>query len=429
MKIAVIGAGISGNYAAYKLSKNHEVTVFEKRERFGGHSATIDVNYDGQQIAVDTGFIVFNELNYPGLTRLFAELDVETNQSNMSFAFSSSYNIKSGGLEWSGDSMDTIFAQRMNLFRPSFWMMLREILRFNKIANNGDLITDASESLGNWLKRHKFSESFKNNYLIPMGAAIWSTPSKAMNDFPAKSFLNFFINHKLTYQDRPVWRTVKDGSREYVKKLVAKTSADFKVNSEVTKVTRRDAKVQVYVNNENVFETFDAVIFAAHTNQTLSLLNDADAQEQKILSGIKYLPNQVYLHRDRRLMPKREKVWSAWNYLHNKEENNNIIVTVSYWMNRLQNINKKYPLFVTLNPPEPPASELTFGYFEYDHPQFDRNAFAAQSNLSSIQGNRNSWFCGAWAGFGFHEDGLQSAQRIVTDIESRNYVETIANAS
>ena len=429
MKIAVIGAGISGNYAAYKLSKNHEVTVFEKRERLGGHSATIDIEYDGQQIAVDTGFIVYNELNYPGLTRLFAELDVETNQSNMSFAFSSAYNIKSGGLEWSGDSMDTIFAQRMNLFRPSFWMMLKEILRFNKIANNGDLSTDASESLGNWLKRHKFSESFKNNYLIPMGAAIWSTPSKAMNDFPAKSFLNFFINHKLTYQDRPVWRTVKGGSREYVKKLVAKTSADFKVNSEVTKVTRRDAKVQVYINNENVFETFDAVIFAAHTNQTLSLLNDADAQEQKTLLDIKYLPNQVYLHRDRRLMPKREKVWSAWNYLHDKDEKNNIIVTVSYWMNRLQNINKKYPLFVTLNPSEPPASELTFGYFEYDHPQFDRNAFAAQSNLSSIQGNRNSWFCGAWAGFGFHEDGLQSAQRIVTDIESRNCVETIANAS
>ena len=209
--------------------------------------------------------------------------------------------------------MDTIFAQRMNLFRPYFWMMLKEILRFNKIANNGELSTDASESLGNWLKRHRFSESFKNNYLIPMGAAIWSTPSKAMNDFPAKSFLNFFINHKLTYQDRPVWRTVKGGSREYVKKLVAKTSADFKVNSEVTKVTRRDAKVQVYINNENVFETFDAVIFAAHTNQTLSLLNDADAQERKILSDIKYLPNQVYLHRDRRLMPKREKVWSAWN--------------------------------------------------------------------------------------------------------------------
>ena len=262
-----------------------------------------------------------------------------------------------------------------------------------------------------------------------MGAAIWSTPSEAMNDFPAKSFLNFFINHKLTHQNRPVWRTVKGGSREYVKKLVAKTSADFKVNSEVTKVTRQDAKVQVYINNENVFETFDAVIFAAHTNQTLSLLNDADYQEQKILSDIKYLPNKVYLHRDRRLMPKRKKVWSAWNYLHDKDEKNNIIVTVSYWMNRLQNINKKYPLFVTLNPPEPPASELTFGYFEYDHPQFDRNAFAAQSNLSSIQGNRNSWFCGAWAGFGFHEDGLQSAQRIVTDFESRNYVETIANAS
>ena len=262
-----------------------------------------------------------------------------------------------------------------------------------------------------------------------MGAAIWSTPSKAMNDFPAKGFLNFFINHKLTHQDRPEWRTVTGGSREYVKKLVAATSADFKVNSEVTKVTRQDSKVQVYTNHEATFETFDAVIFAAHTNQTLSLLEDADASERQILSDIKYLPNQVYLHRDRRLMPKREKVWSAWNYLHNKDEENNIIVTISYWMNRLQNINKEYPLFVTLNPPEPPASDLTFGYFEYDHPQFDSIAFKAQSNLASIQGTYNTWFCGAWAGFGFHEDGLQSAQKIVTDIESRDHIETIANAS
>ena len=429
MKIAVIGAGISGNYAAYKLSKNHDVTVYEKRERLGGHSATVDVDYDGQQIAVDTGFIVYNELNYPGLTSLFAELAVATSSSNMSFAFSSAFDRKSGGLEWSGNSMNTIFAQRRNLLRPSFWMMLKEILRFNKIANNCDLSDSANESLGNSLKRHKFSENFKNNYLIPMGAAIWSTPSKAMNDFPAKGFLNFFINHKLTHQDRPEWRTVTGGSREYVKKLVAATSADFKVNSEVTKVTRQDSKVQVYNNHEATFETFDAVIFAAHTNQTLSLLEDADASERPILSDIKYLHNEDYLHRDRRKMPTPQKVWSAWNYLHNKDEENNIIVTISYWMNRLQNINKEYPLFVTLNPPEPPASDLTFGYFEYDHPQFDSIAFKAQSNLASIQGTYNTWFCGAWAGFGFHEDGLQSAQKIVTDIESRDHIETIANAS
>lgn len=427
VKIAVIGAGISGNFAAHKLSKNHEVTVFEKRERLGGHSATIDVDYDGQQITVDTGFIVYNELNYPGLTDLFAELGVETNKSNMSFAFSSSFDRNGGGLEWSGNSMNTIFAQRKNLFRPSFWMMLKEILRFNKIANNSDVNDNANETLGNWLERHKFSDNFKNNYLIPMGAAIWSTPSKAMNDFPVKGFLNFFINHKLTNQDRPEWRTVTGGSREYVKKLVAATPADFRVNAEVSKVTRQDSKVQVYTNYEDRFEIFDAVVFAAHTNQTLSLLNDADADERKILSDIKYLPNQVYLHRDRRLMPKLKKVWSSWNYLHNKDKKNNTIVTVSYWMNRLQNIKNECPLFVTLNPPEPPASELTFGYFEYDHPQFDSAAFNAQSNLSSIQGNRNTWFCGAWTGFGFHEDGLQSAKTIVTDIESRDYVKTIVN--
>ncbi|EJW21769.1 amine oxidase [alpha proteobacterium IMCC14465] len=429
MKIAIIGAGISGNFAAYKLSKNHDVTVYEKRNRLGGHSATIDVDYDGEQIAVDTGFIVYNELNYPGLTSLFAELGVETTPSNMSFAFSSAFDRDKGGLEWSGDSLNTIFAQRKNLFSPSFWLMLKEILRFNKIANSGDFSGAADESLGDWLKRHNFSENFKNRYLIPMGAAIWSTPSEAMNDFPAKSFLHFFINHKLTYQDRPEWRTVKGGSREYVKKLTAASSADFRVNAEVTKVTRQNAQVQVYTNQSDNFEIYDAVVFAAHTNQSLCVLEDTDKNERDVLSDIKYLPNQVYLHRDRRLMPKREKVWSSWNYLNSQDAGNNIIVTVSYWMNRLQNINKKLPLFVTLNPSEPPAPELTFGHYEYDHPQFDGAAFHAQSKLAKIQGNKNTWFCGAWAGFGFHEDGLQSAQTIVNDIESRNFKENKTNAS
>lgn len=419
MKIAIIGAGISGNFAAYKLSRHHEVTVFEKRNRPGGHSATVDVDYDGAQIAVDTGFIVYNELNYPGLTGLFSELGVKTSPSNMSFSFSSSFDAVKGGIEWSGDSLNTIFAQRKNLFRPSFWSMLREILRFNKLAETGGQSSASHEKLGAWLNRHGFSENFKNTYLIPMGAAIWSTPSEAMYDFPAESFLRFFINHRLTSQDRPEWRTVSGGSREYVNRLVAAAKSEARYDATVTKITRLNNQVQIHTDQSEGFSSFDAAILATHSDQALSVLSDASEEEISILSNIRYAPNQVYLHRDRRLMPKLEKVWSSWNYLHQLDKEDNSGVTVSYWMNRLQNINNKHPLFVTLDPPWPPADDLTFGHYVYDHLQFDAAAMTAQKKLPSIQGIRNTWFCGAWAGYGFHEDGLQSAWAVVDDIEKQ----------
>lgn len=423
MKIAVIGSGISGNVAAYNLSRQHDVTLFEKRDRLGGHSATVDIGYHhpDDRMSVDTGFIVYNELNYPGLTQLFAELGVETEQSNMSFGFSAN----SGALEWSGQSLSTVFAQKKNLLNPFFWLMLRDIFRFNKAAaRDHEAGLSGNETLGDWLDRYEFSKSFRNRYLLPMGAAIWSTPAAEIEAFPARSFLHFFYNHRLINHDRPQWRTVRGGSREYVRKLSAATAARTILNATVTSVERRDDQVWVRTERqedgrENVQEeAFDEVVFATHSDQALAALTDASAEERAILSAVRYLPNQVYLHSDDQLMPKRRRVWSAWNYLTEGRLSQDGTMTVSYWMNLLQNLDNDKPVFVTLNPAIPPAAEKTFGHFVYDHPQFDRAALQAQQALDTIQGMNGVWFCGAWTGYGFHEDGLQSALRVCDGLEA-----------
>lgn len=412
MNIAIIGSGISGNVAAYLLSRSHDITLFEKRDRPGGHSATIDVDYDGTSIAVDTGFIVYNELNYPGLTELFAELDVATEESNMSFAFSASTDKRKGVFEWSGKSLNTVFAQRKNIFNPYFLSMVTEILRFNKTADNLDLdAMDIEESLGAWLTRNSFSESFKTAYLLPMGAAIWSTPAEEIMDFPAKSFIGFFVNHRLVSNKRPQWRTVSGGSREYVKRLTAGFADRMVLDMPVKSVTRHASHVTIETADAQTHD-FDEVVIATHSDQALAMLADADKEETEILSAVRYKPNQVFLHRDPELMPKRRSTWSAWNYICNWPIQNTGLTAVSYWMNCLQNIDNSKPLFVTLNPPRPPREDLTFGEFEYDHPQFDRHALLAQQKLPMIQGRNRTWFCGAWTGYGFHEDGLQSAFRI-----------------
>ena len=419
MKIAVIGSGISGNVAAYHLSRQHDVTLFEKRDRLGGHSATVDIGYDhpNDRLSVDTGFIVYNELNYPGLTQLFSELGVETEQSNMSFGFSAN----AGAMEWSGQSLSTVFAQRRNLLNPFFWQMLRDIFRFNKAAaRDHEAGLSGDETLGQWLDRYGFSNAFRNRYLLPMGAAIWSTPAAEIEEFPARSFLHFFYNHRLINNDRPQWRTVRGGSREYVKKLSAASAARTILNAAVTSVKRRDGRVWVSteVNEQAHEEAFDQVVFATHSDQALAALSDASAQERAILSAVRYLPNQVYLHCDARLMPRRRRVWSSWNYLTDGQLSQDGTMTVSYWMNLLQNLDRDKLVFVTLNPPTPPAAEKTFGHFVYDHPQFDRAALHAQENLDTIQGMNGVWFCGAWTGYGFHEDGLQSALRVCAGLEA-----------
>ena len=424
MRIAVIGSGISGNMAAYKLATHHDITVYEKRDRRGGHSATKDIDYDGQgtMMSIDTGFIVYNELNYPGLTALFDELDVDTMDSNMSFAFSANH----GAMEWSGQSIATVFAQKSNIVKPRFWWMLREIFRFNKLAaRDHQAALDAGpsaasqQSLQAWLAQYGFGDTFLRHYLLPMGAAIWSTPAEEMLNFPASSFLQFFYNHRLINADRPQWRTVCGGSRNYVEKLTASFADRIRLNAEVTSITRRDNGVSVTANGRT--EDYDHVVIASHSDQALAMLADADEAERDVLSAVRYLPNQVYLHRDDRLMPKRQKTWSAWNYLSLNEgkrdgkqdgEQADPLMTVSYWMNRLQNLDADKPVFVTLNPAEPPAPELTYGHYVYDHPQFDGGAIEAQKKLASLQGTRRTWFCGAWTGFGFHEDGLQSALRV-----------------
>ena len=409
MKIAVIGSGISGNSAAWALSKTHDVTVYEKRERLGGHSATVDVSFDDGKVAVDTGFIVYNENNYPNLIRLFDHLNVKTEASDMEFSVS----LDNGKMEWKGGKkLSGVFAQRTNLFSPGFLRMLRDIFRFNKRARQ-DLQSGALCGLtfDDYLNKTGFSKRLKNDYLVPMTSAIWSTPSTKMLEFPAESLIQFMKNHSLIQSERPKWRTVSGGSRNYVEKLTQDTDAIFKMNSEVTSVERITSGVAVTDTNGHV-EIFDEVVLASHSDQSLNILKDASPEEHDILSGVQYVKNDVWLHRDTSLMPKRKKAWAAWNYIGNKNVMDDRDVSVTYWMNKLQNIDEKYPLFVTLNPIKKPDESLTFERYQYAHPLFDSAAIDAQGRLDTIQGTNKIWFCGAWTGFGFHEDGLKSGLKV-----------------
>jgi hypothetical protein len=406
MKIAVIGSGISGNAAAWALHPKHQVTLYERRNRVGGHSATVDVDYDGETISVDTGFIVYNGLNYPNLTQLFDHLGVKTEASDMSFSFS-----RRGGSEWSGSIPRGIFAQKRNLFSPSFLWMLKEIFRFNRQCL-GDLAANklSGLSLGNYLDKRKFSQRFRNEYLVPMGAAIWSTPAAEMLAFPVESFANFFNNHRLLHFERPNWRTVTGGSRNYVEKLLAPLEGRIRLDCEVVSVVRHASGVTI-TDCQGGTETYDQVIMAGHSDQILSSLDDASADEVDILSRVRFKPNTVYLHRDPSLMPRKKSAWAAWNYLSDGAPADPD-VSVTYWMNRLQGIASDKPLFVSLNPVRKPADDLVFGVYEYDHPQYDSAALSAQKEMDCIQGVNRTWFCGAWTGYGFHEDGLSSGLRV-----------------
>lgn len=410
-RIAVIGAGVAGLAAAWALGQRHEVTLYEKDERLGGHANTVDVDYDGVSVAVDTGFIVYNNINYPNLVALFETLGVETQPSDMSFGVSFDH----GWLEWAGDSVGTYFAQKRNLLRLSHHAMWRDILRFNKQAQR-DIAEGSTEgvTLGAYLERRKFGTAFRDRYLLPMGAAIWSMPNADMLGFPAKSFLEFFDNHGLlsgfnTFQ----WRTVTGGSRSYVAKLVAAARGHFRTGCGATKVTRRDDGVDV-VDAVGATTHFDQVVLACHSDQALALLDDsATKSERDLLGAIRYAPNRAVLHRDASLMPKRRAVWSSWNYVNDGRPGlSDGPVSLTYWMNRLQGIDPARPLFVTLNPAREPRPDLTFAAFDYHHPQFDHAADVAQRRLQMIQGTQRTWFCGAYCGHGFHEDGLASALEV-----------------
>ncbi len=406
MRVAIVGAGIAGNAAARLLSEQYDVTVFESERRIGGHSATVDIDYDGSRITVDTGFIVYNTLNYPNLTAMFDHLGVETQASDMSFSVS----IGNGDFEWVGrthDVMNGLFAQRRNLVNPRYLGMLLEILRFQKSARN-DLAAGhlAGLSLGDYIVRERFSAYFRDRYIVPMGAAIWSTPAERMLDFPAENFVAFFENHKLLHWERPVWRTVTGGSRRYVEKLTGPIRDRYRLGSPVVAIARDAFGVSV-TTADGSSERFDHVVVAAHSDEALAMLADPTEEERSILSAVGYRPNAVYLHRDPRLMPKRREAWAAWNFLRESDRSEGD-VCVSYSMQHLQGIDPKRPLFVTLNPPQPPREDLVFGVYSYAHPQYDAAAFVAQKRLRAVNGQNRTWFAGAWTGYGFHEDGLVS---------------------
>jgi predicted NAD/FAD-binding protein len=419
MRVAVIGTGIAGNAAAWTLSKRYPVTVYDREFRPGGHSHTVTIDYDGEQVAVDTGFIVYNELNYPDLTAMFDHLGVETVESSMSFAVTADagrFEWKGGGENWL-ETAKGLFAQRRNLLSPTYLWMLRDILTFNQQSTEdyaaGRL---AGLSLGEYFRRRHFAPRLLTDYLAPMGAAIWSAPSSEMLDFPAENFVAFFNNHRLLQYDRPVWRTVKGGSRRYVEKLTSAFRDRLRLGCAVTGIERTPHGVVVHDSHGRT-ETYDHVVISAHSDQALSMLSDADAGERAILGVIGYSPNTVYLHRDAGLMPKRKSAWASWNFLRWQREGtveNDVAVT--YWMNNLQGIDADMPLFVSLNPPFESAAELTFGKYMCEHPQYNAAAFAAQKRLGEIQGRRHTWFCGAWTGYGFHEDGLRSGLAVAESL-------------
>lgn len=404
LNIAVVGTGISGLSAAWLLSRNHTVTVFERAHWTGGHSNTVDVTLDGRTTPVDTGFIVYNEDNYPNLVELFRLFDVETQPGDMSFAVS----LDNGRLEYSSDVPNGLFGQPSNLFRPSFWSMLGDIQRFYRDAPR-DLAAGAllGLTLGQYLERGAYSRDFITDHLLPMGAAIWSARAEDMAKYPAESFVRFFESHNLMdLRGRPRWRTVSGGSRAYVEKLIMSFRDQIHREQPIIGIWR-NARGVTLEDAKGVLHEFDHVVIATHANDALSILSDASPDERGLLGAIDYTQNKAFLHHDADLMPKRKSVWASWNYLANTKTDN-AAPEVSYWLNRLQKLPAREDVFLTLNPVTPPRAESCVTTFDYEHPLFDTAALSAQPELWSLQGVRNTWFCGSYFGYGFHEDALQA---------------------
>ncbi len=413
-RVAVIGSGVSGLGACWRLKTEGlpvHLTLLEAGAHFGGHAHTQDMTLEGQTFPVDTGFLVYNERTYPSLIELFARLQVPVAPSDMSFSVQLRTAVGSE-LEWSGSSLWSVFAQRSNLFRPGFWGMLSDILRFNRLATAlAQTSLDSQQPVQQFLDEHRFGANFRDHYLLPMIGCIWSCPIDQMLQFPMATLLRFCHNHGLLQVSRrPQWYTVKGGSRQYVQKIVELVD-DARLNCPVRSVQRSPQGVQIDAGG--ALETFDAVVFATHPNQTLKMLaQDASALEREVLGKLSYQANRAVLHTDARMMPTRRSAWAAWNYERSASPAQaHAPVCLHYWINRLQPLPWRTPVMVSLNPIRPIAATHVQAEMSYEHPVFDGPAIQAQARVPELQGHLRSWFCGAWCAYGFHEDGLKSGLR------------------
>ena len=421
-RIAVIGSGISGLSAAYHLRKQADVTLFEAGSYFGGHTHTVDVTLPSPQgmvtHGVDTGFLVFNERTYPGLIGLFAELQVQTSASDMSFSVQTPRASGQRAMEWSGSNLNTVFAQRSNLFSPKFLGMLRDVLRFNALAN---ALAKRGEDhalmqpLGEFLEAYKFGSAFRHWYLLPMLGCIWSCPTDQMLQFPVATMVRFCHNHGLIQVvNRPQWFTVTGGAKHYVEKLLRHIPHTH-LQTPVKRIERNDSGARVFT--ETGSEVFDAVVLACHADQALSLLVQPTPQEQALLGAIRYHPNKAVLHTDTSVMPKKKLAWAAWNYERATDLGlESSRVCLHYWINRLQPLPFSQDVVVSLNPVRAIDPSKVLGEYDYAHPVFDLGAIKAQSQLPTLQGQQNTWYAGAWMGYGFHEDGFKTGRDAASGI-------------
>jgi predicted NAD/FAD-binding protein len=412
MRIAIVGSGIAGLTAAWLLARRHEVVVFESESRIGGHTATVDVRLDGRDYAIDTGFIVYNDRTYPNFIRLLAELGVNSQPTDMTFSVSHD----TAGLEYAGSNLNTLFAQRANLLRPGYWRMLRDILRFNRESQQ-DLDENRLSpgmQLGDYLRAGGYSSEFRDWYLVPMGAAIWSSGTRAMDAFPVEFFIRFFRNHGLlAVTNRPQWRTLVGGSRSYLEPITRAFAGSMRTADPVTRIRRDQDGVDVQTRAGEAGR-FDQLVLACHSDQSLSLLETPSAAEQGVLGAIAYRANDVILHNDTSVLPRRRLAWSSWNY--RIRDGADELPVLSYDMNILQRIESPHTFCVTLNDSVNIDSSKILGRFRYSHPVYSVEAVSAQQRWREINGTDRTWYCGAWWGNGFHEDGVSSAVRVAQEL-------------
>jgi len=425
LDIAVVGTGIAGLSAAWLLNQRHDVTVYEQNDYVGGHSNTASVTIEDREIDVDTGFIVYNPSNYPNLVALFEHLDVPTKLSDMSFSAS----LDNGSLEYSGTDLNGLFAQRRNIARPRFLRMLNDLLRFYRqvpTLTDDEALRDLS--LGDFLRQEGYGEPFIRDHLMPMGAAIWSSSTEQMLTFPTLTFLRFFRNHGLVQlRDRPEWRTVDGGSKEYVARLTRPLAGRIRCNSGVQKILRDPAGVTIITAAGK--RRHDHVVLACHADQALRLLDHPNQAETDALGRIRYQSNHTVLHTDAGLMPRRRRAWASWNYMGSTAGGDGDALCVTYWMNLLQTLETPAPLFVTLNPDRDIDADKVLRTYDYEHPIFDAAALRAQRELWTLQGRQNTWFCGAYFGSGFHEDGIQAGLAVAERLGGQARPWTVADPS